>query len=148
MESTFPTALMRVKMGVHFVPAAQRDRNAEVRDRVEIIHRAVDRIDDPLPLARLISRDALLAKDRVIGKRTEQDFRDERLRAHVEIELDVVRREFIHIKRLSKVAAEQFTRGASGGEGGVEVGGHGIFARETGAKEMGGEINFSSHSLS
>ena len=69
----------------------------------------------------LVSRDAFLAVDRVIGKASEQPLGDEFLRAHVEVELDVVRRECIDLERRSEVRAEQFAGGARGADGGFEI---------------------------
>ena len=78
-----------------------------MRDRVEVIHGAVDGIDDPLELARLIAGEAFLAIDRVIGKGGEQTRGDQLLRAHVEVELDVVRLEGIDVERPAEVAAQE-----------------------------------------
>ena len=89
-----------------------------MRDRVEVIHGAVDRIDDPLQRAVLIARDALFTVDGVGGKLGEQEIGDELLRAHIEVELDVVRFKRIHVQRLAEVSAKQFAgclRGANGG---------------------------------
>ncbi len=107
-----------------FFPAPHRDRNAEVRDAVEIIHRAVQRIDDPLEFAVGISAHAFLAVDRVVGETREDDLRDEFLRALVEFEFDVVRGERIDVEFAAEIFAQQRTGGARGGHGGFKVIGH------------------------
>ena len=61
-----------------------RNRRAEVRDAVEIIHCAVERIDDPLKLACLVAADAFLAIDRVVGETLQDHPRDEFLRLDIE----------------------------------------------------------------
>ncbi len=94
---------------------AHRDRHAEMRDAVKIIHRAVERIDDPLELAVGISAHAFLAVDRVVGETREDDLRDEFLRAFVEFELDVVRGECVDVEFAAEVFAQQRTGGARGG---------------------------------
>ena len=103
----------------------QRDADAVVRQTVEIIHRAVDGIDDPLPLALLISRDAFLAKNRVVGKLVEQVARDEFLGLDVERELDVMRVEFVHFRRTPKFFPEHRAgisgSGDCGFEGGIQI---------------------------
>ena len=47
---------------------AQRDRNAKMRDAVEIVHGAVERIDHPLMLAGLIADDSFFAIERVLAE--------------------------------------------------------------------------------
>ena len=68
-----------------FALEAQRNRNAEVRDAVEIIHGAIERIDDPLMLARLIADDSFFAVKRVLGKFFEQRIRDQLLRFDINL---------------------------------------------------------------
>ena len=53
---------------------------------------AVERIDDPLMIARLVADDPLFTIERVLRKMFEQDFRDQILRQNIHLELDVVRR--------------------------------------------------------
>src|SRR5438094_10614722 len=43
------------------VPQAQRNRDAKMRDAVEIIHRAIERIDHPLMFVGLIADDSFFA---------------------------------------------------------------------------------------
>ena len=110
--------------------APRGDGRAEVRDAVEIVHGAVERIDDPLELAVLIAADAFLAKDGVVGEAFQEHLGDEVLGFHVEGKLDVVRGELVHIRVLAKVFAQQPAGGERGGNGGVEVRGHGGKSRE------------------
>ena len=63
------------------VPLAQRDRDAEMRDAVEEIHRAIDGIDDPLEGAGLVAGDAFLAIDGVIREVLQEQAGDELLRS-------------------------------------------------------------------
>ena len=51
-----------------FALEAQRNRNAEMRNAVEIIHGAIERIDDPLMIAFLIAHNSFFAIKRVLGK--------------------------------------------------------------------------------
>ena len=53
---------------------AQRDGNAKMRNAVEIIHRSIQRIDNPLMIAGLISHDPFFAVKRVRGKFFEKQF--------------------------------------------------------------------------
>ena len=70
----------------------QRNRNAKMRDAVEIIHRAVERIDHPLKFALLIADDSFFAIKRVIRK-----IFQERMSvinscdSHIDLQFDVVR---------------------------------------------------------
>ena len=100
-----------------------------MRDAVKIIHRAVERIDDPLEVARLVAADAFLAVDRVVGETREGHLRDEVLRADIEFELDVVRGEFVDAALDEKVFFQQRARGARGGDGGIQV-------RETSSRKV------------
>ena len=58
----------------NLVVQAQRDGNAKMRDAVEIIYRSIQRIDNPLMVAGLISRDSFFAVKRVRGKFFEKQF--------------------------------------------------------------------------
>ena len=122
------------------LPATHRDRSAEVRDAVEIIHRAVERIDDPLELARLIATDAFLAVDRVVREACEEDPRDEVLRLHVECQLDVVRRELVDLAFGKKVFLQELARRARRFGGGFQIDRHGSSVRE---KNQGEKTEFS-----
>src|SRR4051812_44233187 len=124
---------------------AQRDGDAEVRDAVEVIHRAVDGVDDPLVGAGLVSGDAFLAEDRVLRKAGEQHARDEILRTDVELELDVVRLKRIHLEAAAEVFAEELAGGARGFNGDLERGmSHPVSKQGAGTmrkKKAGGEMN-------
>ena len=52
----------------YFALGPQRDRDAEMRDAVEIIYGAVERIDHPLMIACLVADDSLFAVKSVLGK--------------------------------------------------------------------------------
>ncbi len=73
-----------------FLVEPSGDGDAEVGDSVEVVHGAVDGIDDPLPRAGLVSGDAFFAIDGMVGKCLEDDVSDEVLALNVEVELDVV----------------------------------------------------------
>ncbi len=82
-----------------------------MRNAVEKIYRPVERIDDPLIVARLVAHDAFLTVKRVLGKTLEQDFRDQILRQNIDLELDVVRGGGVHRERFLEARAEQFACG-------------------------------------
>ena len=73
-----------------FLVEASGDGDAEVGDAVEVVHGAIDGIDDPLPRAGLVPRDAFFAVDGMVGECLEDDVRDEVLALNIEVELDVV----------------------------------------------------------
>src|SRR5439155_1091568 len=58
------------------IAKAQRNRNAKMWNPVEIIHRAIKRIDDPLVLAGLITHDSFFAIKRVFWKFFEKQLRN------------------------------------------------------------------------
>src|SRR6266404_3363913 len=99
----------------------ERDRNAEVRDSVKIIHGAVEWVDNPLMLARLVADDSFLAVERMLGKLFQQFFRDQLLRFNVDGELDVVRGESVDVLRAMEILPKQLTGGARGGLGSIEI---------------------------
>src|SRR5256885_8232687 len=99
----------------------KRDRNAEVWDLVEIIHRAVERIDDPLMLARLIANDSFFAIKRVLGKLSQQLLGNQLLRLNVDREFDVVREGSIDVLRTVKIFPKQFTSDTRGVLSGIEI---------------------------
>ncbi len=80
-----------------------------MRDAVKEIHRAIERINDPLMIARLVADDSLFAIKRVLRKTLEQDFRDRVLGQDIDLELDVMRGGGVDHERLFKMRAEQFT---------------------------------------
>ena len=104
-----------------FALEAQRNRNAKMRNAVKIIHRAVERIDDPLMIAFLIAHNSFLAIKRMLGKFFQERFGDQFLSAHIDFEFDVVRLERIDAERLLKLVPEQFAGGARGFDRRVEV---------------------------
>src|ERR1043166_5306418 len=99
----------------------QGDRNAKVRDTIKIIHGAVERIDHPLVIARLVADDSLFAVERVVRKLFEQQICNQLLHAHVDLELDVVRLDRRDAKRAMKIFPEHVAGGARRVLGGVEV---------------------------
>ena len=92
-----------------------------MRNAVEIIYGAIQRIDDPLMIARLVAHDSFFAIKRVLGKLFQERFGDQILSPHVDFQLDVVRRGRIDAERLLKVVPEHFARGAGGFDGRVEI---------------------------
>src|ERR1041385_7926243 len=81
-----------------------------MRNAVEIIHRAIERIDDPLMIAGLISPDTFFAVKRVAGEFVEKQFTDQLLRLNIDLQLDVVRGYRVHMLPLPKILAKQFPR--------------------------------------
>ena len=113
----------------NFAGDAQRDRHAEVRNAIEKIHRAIDRVDDPLPVGVLVASDALLAVERVAGPRAEQDAGDQLLRFLVERQLDVVLRRLVDRGIAAEVLSQKFARGERG------IGGKGEICHERGKNQ-------------
>src|SRR6266436_3866918 len=85
-----------------------------MRNAVEIIHRAVQRIDDPLMIAGLIPHDTFLAVKRMSGKFVEKQFADQLLRLNIDLQFDVVRCHGVDALTLLKILAKQFSRFARG----------------------------------
>ena len=92
-----------------------------MRNAVEIIYGAVERIDDPLMIALLVAHDSFFAIERVLGKFFQERFGDQFLGAHIDLELDVVRRGRIDAERLLKMVPKQFAGGARGFDRRVEI---------------------------
>src|SRR6266581_1891821 len=85
-----------------------------MRNAVEIIHRAVQRIDDPLMIAGLIPHDTFLAVKRMSGKFVEKQFADQLLRLNIDFQFDVVRCHGVDALTLLKILAKQLSRFARG----------------------------------
>ena len=77
-----------------------------MRNAVEIIHRSIQRIDNPLMVAGLISHDPFFAVKRVRGKFFEKQFADQLLRLNIDLEFDVVRRESLDARLPLKIFAQ------------------------------------------
>ena len=73
---------------------------------VEIIHRPIQWIDNPLMVAGLISHDPFFAVKRVRGKFFEEQFADQLLRLNIDLQFDVVRRERLDALLLLKIFAQ------------------------------------------
>jgi hypothetical protein len=84
-------------------------------DAVEVVHRAVQGVDNPLAIPCATS-DAFFAEDGVVGVAGEDVVLDEALGAAVEFEFDVMGLHGIDLERLFEIFAEKF----SGEEGGVD----------------------------
>ena len=93
-------------------------------DAVEKIHGAIERIDHPLMIARLVAHDSLLAVERVLRKFLQEQFGDERLGANIDLELDVVRFRRVHAERLLEAMPQHFAGGPRRFHGGIEIVGH------------------------
>jgi hypothetical protein len=91
-----------------------------MRDPVIIVHRSVEGVDDPLVLGGLVTNDSLFAIERVLREFAQEQIRDELLRAHIDLELNVVRGDLIHAQGLVKILAQQFTRSLCGADGDTE----------------------------
>ena len=76
-------------------------------------------------IARLVADDSLFAVERVLGKFFQEQLGDQRLRADIDLEFDVVRFRGIDPERLLKTVPEQFAGGASGFHRRVEIVRHG-----------------------
>src|SRR6266404_7938877 len=100
---------------------SKRDRNAKMRDPVKIIHGAVERIDHPLMLARLIAHNSFFAVKRVLRKLFQQCFGDELLCLDVNRQFDVVRLGNGDVLGAMKIFAKHFARAARSFFGCVEI---------------------------
>ena len=92
-----------------------------MRNAVEIIHGAVERIDDPLMIAFLIAHNSFLAIKRMLRKFFQERFGDQFLGPHIDLKFDVVRLGRINAERLLKMVPEQLASGARGFDRRVEV---------------------------
>ena len=92
-----------------------------MRDAVEKIHRAIERIDDPLIIARLVADDSFFAIKRVFRKTFEQHLRDQILGLNIDLEFDVVRSRGVDRERLLKMRAEQIAGRAGRFFRGLEI---------------------------
>src|SRR5260370_21023336 len=108
-----------------FAFETQRDRNTKVWDLVKIIHGAIERIDHPLVLARLVADNSLFTVKRVLGKLLEQRLGDEFLRLHVDREFDIVRLGDVHMLGAVKIFAKKIARRARSILGRIEIMLHG-----------------------
>lgn len=93
-----------------------------MRNAVEEIHRAINRIDNPLAGGLLVARDAFFAVECIARASPEKNAGDEILRFLVERELDVVIRGFIDCGGAAEVLAEKFSRFKCGMSGKFEIG--------------------------
>src|SRR6476646_4127914 len=105
-----------------------------MRNTVIIIHRAIERIDNPLKFARLIADDSFFAVECVLRKFFEQRLCDQFLRADVDFEFDVVLGGLIHLHWFLEAVPQHFAGGASRFNGGVEIMGHERLARTKNTK--------------
>ena len=78
-----------------------------MRDAVEIIDGAIERIDHPLKFALLVADDSFFAVERVIREIFQQCMRDQFLRLHIDLEFDVVLLFRVDVARLMKMCAQQ-----------------------------------------
>src|ERR1043166_1577174 len=85
-----------------------------MRNTVEIIHGAIQRIDDPLMIAGLIPHGTFFAVNRVGGKFVEKQFADQMLRLNIDLQFDVVRCDGVDVLPLLKILAKQLSRHARG----------------------------------
>ena len=75
-----------------------------MRDAVEEVDGAVDRVDDPGEAARAASAPRLLAEERVVGPQLEKSAADERLGVAVDLRHDI-HRGGLHVGDLDDAAA-------------------------------------------
>ena len=104
-----------------FALETQRNRNAKMRNAVEIIHGAVERIDHPLILALLIANDSFFAIKRVSRKvfRSEWSI-NSCVRTSISSLMSCASAD-VDTKRLMKMLPEQIAGGARGFDRRVEV---------------------------
>ena len=81
-----------------------------MRNAVEIIHGAIQRVDDPLMIARLIPNDTFFSVKRMSGKFVEKQFADQLLRC-----------DRVDALPLLKIVAKQLSRLARGIFSGIEI---------------------------
>ena len=83
-----------------------------MRNAIEIIHGAIEWIDDPLVVARLVAHDSFFAIKRVLWEFFQERVGDQILRFDIDLELDVMRLGRIDPKRPLKMLAKQIASGA------------------------------------
>ena len=106
----------------NFALATQRDRNAKMRDAVKIIHRAIERIDHPLIIARLVADNSFFAVKRVLGKFLQAAIRVISSCARTSISsLMSCASAALTRQRLMKMCAQQIAGGARRFDRGVEI---------------------------
>src|SRR4029450_5101975 len=91
----------------NLVAETQCNRDAKMRNAIEIIHGAIKRIDDPLVLAGLITYDSFFAIKRVFWKFFEKQLRNQFLCLNIDLQLDIVRCDSIHSLRAWKIFAKR-----------------------------------------
>jgi hypothetical protein len=105
----------------------ERNRNRGVWHSEKIIHRAVNRVNHPAIFGGHVAGAAFLAEHRNLRPRRREDFFDERLATHVELQLDVVGLGGVDVFGLMPVDMHDFSSGArgphGGGQGGVQLNG-------------------------
>ena len=84
--------------------------HAEMRNIKIVVHRAVDGIDDPFHFAVASDVAFLFTENRVGRIVGENDFGDEFLAAHIQLQLDVVALHFIDREIGAEVASNELTR--------------------------------------
>ena len=100
---------------------AQGNGDAEMGDAIEVIHGAVDRVDDPLAAGGLIAADAFFAVEGVARASPEEDAFDEVLGLLVESQFDIVVGGLVDGLGVVKVGLEQFAGFFGGVDGEFEV---------------------------
>ena len=91
-------------------------------DAVEVVHGAINGIDNPLGVAGLIAGVAFLALDAVVRKSLQQDAGDEFLAADIKVKLDVVLEHLIDHEIGAEIFALEFARSMGGFDGDLEQG--------------------------
>src|ERR1043166_3053858 len=92
-----------------------------MRNAVEIIHGAIQRIDDPLMITGLVPHDTFLAIKCMAGEFAEKQFADHLLRLNIDLQFDVVRCDRVDPLSLLKILAKQLSRFARGNFSSIEI---------------------------
>jgi len=91
-----------------FTLFSQGDGNAEVRDAIEVIDGPINRIDDPLKIGGMVfSASPSSPDDGVVWETSPEAIRDQRLRANIKLQLDIVSFFDVHFERSAEVFANQ-----------------------------------------
>jgi hypothetical protein len=109
--------------GEEFIVAADGNGRGEMGDAIEVVHCAVQGVDNPLAVTRS-SSDALFSEDGMVGVPSQDVIFDEALGAAVEFQFDVVRLHGIDFERLFEIFAEKFSGHECGIDGRGEKFGH------------------------
>ena len=112
------------------------DGDAEVGDAEEVVHGAIDGVDDPFDIAFTADIGVtFLAEDEVVGVTVEDELHDEFLATNVHFEFDVMALHFVDGEVGAEIFFDEFAGESGGFGGGFEEFVHGLGFRHGGLGE-------------